>query len=108
MFTAACISGKVKENSACNFLEKNFTAVISQDFCSFQVVSQVSARFKENVCTKKLISVKVIEYFLQTFKKRSLQAVFKLFQAVFNISKLFSKSFETKQIKKLSLPSEFF
>ena len=31
-------SGKVKEKSACNFLEKNFTAVISQDFSNFQDV----------------------------------------------------------------------
>ena len=31
-------SGKVKEKSACNFLKKNFTAVISQDFSNFQDV----------------------------------------------------------------------
>ena len=31
-------SGKVKEKSACNFLEKNFTAVMSQDFSNFQDV----------------------------------------------------------------------
>ena len=31
-------SGKVKEKSPYNFLEKNFTAVISQDFSNFQYV----------------------------------------------------------------------
>ena len=38
MSTADFISGKIKEKSACTFLGKNFTAVISQDISNFQDV----------------------------------------------------------------------
>ena len=62
-----------------------------------------SVRFKENVSTKKFISAEVIEYFLQPFDwKRTPQ------QSIQRCFPTFSKSFETKQIKKLPLPSELF
>ena len=64
------ISGKVKENSACNFLKKNFTAVISQDFSNFQDVCLQDVSKKMSVQRS---SFQVTEYFLQTFEKRTPQ-----------------------------------
>ena len=59
--------------------KKNSTIVSSKDFSKSFETKQLkklclpSGRFKENICTKKFISAKVTEYFLQPFEKRTPQ-----------------------------------
>ena len=75
-------SGKLKEKSACNVLEKNFTAVISQDFSAFRT-------FQRKCLYKEVHFCESYWALPPNFRKKNPTVV---------ISKVFFKSFETKQI----------
>ena len=104
MSTVEFISGKVTDTAACNFLETNSTAIVCQNFHIYFKQSKWNklplplGRSQENVHDG--------VHFWNSYRYCCSQLLKKSSTLVG--SKDFSKSFETKYIKKLCLPSVHF